>query len=531
MTQRAKVNLSKRAATCPACGGRVEFRLSTSLVSVCEYCNSVVARGDRGVEDHGKLSDLAETASPLKLRAQGKWNGKSLLLIGRAQYRHASGAVWDEWYVALANGKWGWLAEAQGKFYLTFHRSISAESTLPAYDDLFPGQTLQLDTLGTFTVNETSTATLYSADGELPFVPKNVAAHQAADLSGENGVFATLDYSSAEPQVFIGNEITLDQLEIKGLSREAVDRAVTGQQLNCPQCGGPLSLHAPDSAERVTCPSCRSYFDVAGSKLEYLATLKPPKPELVIPLGFVGKLKGIDWTVIGYVRRYVTFDKKYYWSEYLLYHPREGYRWLVHSDGHWSFVWSVAPADVRRAKGSRTAYWNGRSFRLFQSKILTVSEVYGEFYWKVAAGDEVKGDDLISPPYMISMETTDPQLKGADSKELSVSIGEYLPHEELERGFGLSNLRRGWGVAPNQPCPVDNQVFMHWAMFVLVILGIWTVVSPFKKAGVDTALLIWALILISILPICAILYKWSFDQSRWKDSEFNPYPTSSGDDD
>jgi len=42
-----------------------------------------------------------------------------LNLTGRAQNRHELGGVWDEWYATFSNGWVGWLAEAQGKFYLT----------------------------------------------------------------------------------------------------------------------------------------------------------------------------------------------------------------------------------------------------------------------------------------------------------------------------------------------------------------------------------------------------------------------------
>ena len=62
-------------ANCPACGGTVTFKVGTSLVAVCPYCNSVVARGDRGLEDLGKVADLAETGSPLDLWLKGRYQG------------------------------------------------------------------------------------------------------------------------------------------------------------------------------------------------------------------------------------------------------------------------------------------------------------------------------------------------------------------------------------------------------------------------------------------------------------------------
>ena len=57
--------------------------------------------------------------------------------------------------------------------------------------------------------------------------------------------------------------------------------------MSCPNCGGPLSLVAPDKAERVTCPNCKSLLDVNQGNLSYLHALSPPPaaPDFVLPVG------------------------------------------------------------------------------------------------------------------------------------------------------------------------------------------------------------------------------------------------------
>ena len=49
-------------ANCPACGGPCTFKISTSLVAVCPYCRSVVARGDRRTGGRGTLSTRYQNA-------------------------------------------------------------------------------------------------------------------------------------------------------------------------------------------------------------------------------------------------------------------------------------------------------------------------------------------------------------------------------------------------------------------------------------------------------------------------------------
>src|ERR671926_272052 len=127
-------------ANCPACGAQVIFKTGSSVVVVCEFCHSVVARTDRGVEDAGKVADIVESGSPLEVGLRGVFLGVAFELTGRAQLQHAAGGFWDEWYAAFADGRWGWLAEAQGRFYLTFQIQVPSPNALPSFDSLQLGQ-------------------------------------------------------------------------------------------------------------------------------------------------------------------------------------------------------------------------------------------------------------------------------------------------------------------------------------------------------------------------------------------------------
>ena len=106
--------------SCPACGAWIGFPVGSAIVAVCPYCRSVVARSDRRVEDLGKVAALVETDSLLEVGRQGRYQDVPFELTGRTQLAHPAGGVWDEWYAAFGDGRWGWLAEAQGRFYLTF---------------------------------------------------------------------------------------------------------------------------------------------------------------------------------------------------------------------------------------------------------------------------------------------------------------------------------------------------------------------------------------------------------------------------
>jgi hypothetical protein len=467
-------------ALCPACGAPIELKIGSSMVVVCAHCSSLVARGDRRLEDHGKVAALVETGTPLALDLKGRYKGTPFTLVGRTQYRHQAGGVWNEWYASFDNGRWGWLAEAQGKYYLTFERKPTKETVLPQLGELSIGQRFTIPGVGKLLVAECGEADFVSAEGEIPFQLRPGDKHRYADLSGGGGKFATLDYSDETPVIYTGEELTLDQLGIDPEKlAEAEPREIEAVHLPCPNCGGSLDLRAPDESLRVVCPFCSSMLDVEQGTLKFLKTLDPGKVKPLLALGSTGHLDGLDYTVIGFLRRSVTFDMKYYWQEYLLYHPRRGFRWLVHSDNHWSFVRTVVPGEVEQTT-LRGAQYDDRSFRLFQNATATVENVLGEFYWKVEAGETVMTADYIAPPLILSREethyvrTAEEALRDTANPlrvagEVTWSVGKYMPLPEVEQAFGVKSLPRPSNVAPNQPFK-HKSIYKAWGLIMALAL-------------------------------------------------------------
>jgi DNA-directed RNA polymerase subunit RPC12/RpoP len=447
-------------ANCPSCGAPVEFAIGSSAVVVCTYCSSVVARTDRGLELHGKVAALIDTGTPLRTGLAGKYRGNGYRITGRSQLRHQAGGVWNEWYAAFDDGRWGWLAEAQGRFYVTF--KVAEEA--PPLESVGLGQ--QVNNL---TVSEIGEAELLSAEGELPWVPEPGYSYSYADLTGTEGRFATIDYSATPPVVFKGHEVALADLGLEeiNLRRERVKATA----LNCSKCGGPLNLIAPDQAERIWCPNCGAGHDVTEGELAYFATLKKKKIAPVIPLGSRGTIDGDEYVVAGFMERAVKFDRDYFWTEYLLYNPQRSYRWLVHSDDHWSFVTPLRAGEVSESAvlGGGTGKWlnyNGRRYRLFQDATARVTYVLGEFYWKVAVGEAVDTADYVAPPYGASKEVTK-----SGAQEVNYSHAVYMTPKEVQTAFRLEKkLPRPSTVGSMQPFPGPHFVKPFLILFLLLVV-------------------------------------------------------------
>jgi hypothetical protein len=405
----------------------------------------------------------------LKLGIEGRYAGApEFRLVGRLQLDHGAGA-WDEWLVGFANDQWAWLAEAQGKFH---YMGRAALPPVPSFDQVKPGRSIDLGPPGVFVVTEVKTARFVTGQGELPFDVRPGSELHYADLSGPDDQFATIDYgtgTSAET-LYVGREVTLDSLGIKEIaSAEERRKKVSGGQVACPKCGGPLEIRAPDKTQRVACPWCGSLLD-ATNNLEVLQALDkaPVKPQ--IELGTKGVLRGTEWTVIGFMVRSVEVEGiRYGWHEYLLYEPRKGFRWLTNNNGHWSFVDSVHAGNVKSGGTSRgVAQYKGERYRHFQSAEAQVDHVVGEFYWAVARGDKSSVVDYMCPPHFLSKEST--------ASEDVWTRGEYVEPIEVWSAFGLRGQPPApSGVALNQVWKWKAQArsVYSWALLMagLILFG------------------------------------------------------------
>lgn len=517
--------MKRRVGSCPACAAPIEFKLSTALVTVCDFCQSVVARADKKLEDHGKVADLVETNSPIQRGMKGKFDKKRFEVVGRVQYQHPAGGVWNEWYLQMPGDQVGWLAEAQGKFYLMAERAQNAATAVPDFDALSAGHRVDLPDGKTLVVAEKGVATALSADGSIPWAFQPGAKHHFVDLHGAGATFGTIEYREQASRLFLGQEVSLPELELEGESWESQAEFAAPNtkslQINCPHCAGALTLHAPDQTLRVCCPSCHSLLDCQHGKLQYLETLHTPVEKPLIPLGSVGKLFDTDYTVIGFMVRFAMYEGKVYpWSEYLLYEPAKGFRWLVCNNRHWSFVESIPLTSAMKRRDNQIVY-EDKTFKLYDRGIAYVKYVAGEFYWRVTAGEEVVTADFIAPPQMISSERTTAE----NGDELNYSLGTYLTTDELEQAFKIKELPTPWGVGTIQPRPSYVDIWLIWLGFGALLVMLDFLFSAMSYSF-DQFHFFAALAAVSLLPGLLLVLNYNFEVSRWKDSDYSPYASS-----
>lgn len=526
-------SLKKRGGPCPNCAAPVEFRFGGTLVAICEFCNSAVARDDQDLKLIGKVSQLVETQSLVQIGSTGSFRGKPFEVIGRVQYEHAGGGVWDEWYLRFPADKMAWLAEAQGQIHLTFPRPIRKKNPVPDFNDLAVGQAVRYGD-NDLTVVEKGVATAASAQGEIPwsFTPR--ADHVYVDLLGDEGWFATFEYESVGEglvahQASVGRTVLPDELGVSSpgwaVAEESGSIPVAILALNCPKCGGPIDLRLPDQTQRVGCPHCGSLLDANEGKLSVLVTNDQRDVHPVIPLGSAGTLGGKEYTVIGFMERYAVYQRDVFpWTEYLLYNSEVGFRWLVCNDKHWSFVKKISPHGLDPS--SDRIRYEGQTFRVYDRGTAYVRSVRGEFYWKVVQGEKATTADFIAPPEMISFERTG----FGQTNEINVSLGIYLTVGQVENAFGLKEIPRPWGIGVIQPATKFHiGIFFSWVVCFFFLIFVHNVAGGFVgadrwlKKPPDGGVLFLAILGISVVPVLLMIVKYNQEVARWKDSDYSPY--------
>jgi len=489
---------------CPGCGAPITFRVTTSVVAVCGFCQQVVARGDVDVIDLGKSNPVLVVPSAFAVGSVGRFREQGFTVVGRAQLKHALGGVWNEWYAALDNGRWVWIAEHQGRVAFMGEVSPTQGPGIRALDAATPGSRW-LSGRGEFVVVERGIATVHAEEGELPWRAAPHERRAAVDLQGPGGVFATLDFGAVgadeQPQgptrFFVGHEVDVASL---GLSHptggpptgdEALPTVAGSVALACPNCQAPLSLRRPDDSRTVVCESCGSASSIDEHKK--LALLFPQKLRFdpKIPLGARARfdeallknarvqdnLKSLNVEVVAFVVRSVVEDgETFTFDEYLLATPKQGFFWLVESDGQWSLFRPLSAADVVEHPGA--AQYQGGRYMLEGQSTPKVEQVMGELYWQVKLGDKSRATDYTRMKYRLTVEKT--------KDEVNWTFGFPVPRSELARTFGVAlpiSTSSSFGGSPYASSYDSSSMYSSpqqlptWAVVLIVLVIIFLMVA------------------------------------------------------
>jgi hypothetical protein len=291
---------------------------------------------------------------------------------------------------------------------------------------------------------------------------------------------------------------------------------VTSKGFKCPNCGGPVNLELPGKSVTVRCPKCSSILEPDHEVLKLRDKYNEQFPHRQwIPIGTEGTLNGIRFKCVGMVVR--GDDDGGVWSEYLLFNPYHGYRYLVESSGHWTLIEQVPGLGFD--KSGRPGWYGptgqiklaGKKLQYFTHYRATVKNIIGEFPWQATIGETNEVTEYINPPYQASCENVsqyfdkqgslvdvyallakEQQNAGADDEdeddldvgdiidkynlsrrvtESNWSIGEYKYPEEIQAAFKLKEMPPKYGFGMCEPNPMRARYLVSLAITGLLFLA------------------------------------------------------------
>ena len=435
----------------------MEFRWADAVQTVCPYCSSVLVRHDVALERVGKVSAPPRADSRIQLGTAGVYRGRSFTVVGRLAYAWERGA-WNEWHVVTGDGRSGWLAEADGELSMTV--LAAPPPTLPPAERVSVGAEVEWGG-ERMQVTEVVRARYAGTEGDLPFAYWDKDEILFADLRSGGSRVGTIDYSESPPLLFAGEWVDWDALGLTNLRDLAAARAQQVRTMNCPRCGGAVEVRAAGRTVTVACGSCGSLLDAQDPGLRVVQSFQERAMHTPrIPLGTRGRMHGVQWEVIGFQIRSVKEEGiEYPWSEYVLYHPERGFRYLTEEAGHWTDAVPLHGVPTLAMAGGRpTATLNGERFKHYATDEATTTFVLGEFPWEVRVGDAEVVRDFVHPPRMLSGEDT--------AGETAWSIAEYVAPATIWKTFGLPGAPRPpRGVFACQPSPHTGRAKRYGRVF------------------------------------------------------------------
>lgn len=154
------------------------------------------------------------------------------------------------------------------------------------------------------------------------------------------------------------------------------------RSLACPNCGGTVEVRGLGRTLTVVCIQCLSVLDATTPSLQVIEQFRAKERfRPLIPLGTRGKLDGVLYEAIGMQVREMTADGvAYHWSEYVLFNPYRGFRYLTEYNGHWNLVTVLQALPLATMRGTRPiANFMGATYRHFQDYQAATIYVMGEF--------------------------------------------------------------------------------------------------------------------------------------------------------
>lgn len=430
------------SANCPVCNNPVAFRSTHTNINVCHICNTVMERGEGASPSKTLALPTSKTInnSIITIGTKGIYNKKGFEVIGglRCDMKRFYN---NRWTILYNDGSIGLLSETLG-FY-AIHQTIEADH--PSKVQLV--NALQVGTDTTDLLKDRQMLILDKAKCEKAFIEgeiysaDNDGIFSIAELGDEQeSRLELIEYSKGKYELNLMQYVLVDELSLSNKNTSTIEPI----SFSCGKCNKAVSIKLPQYNEQVVCPHCNRWNERQGNHLALKdKILKPFKPDL--PIGSKGKIKNIEYEVVGACQKHEPGVTANLWIEYSLYNPQTGFAFLSAYNGHWIYLKEVKLGKKWPTYQQEISVDN-ENYVLFNEYNFKVAAAAGEFFISLDAGGNIRAKEFISPPEMYAVENN-------ASKEISWYRGEHIEAKEVFEGLNVPLVAMPYaiGVGALQP--------------------------------------------------------------------------------
>ena len=377
---------------CPSCSTSLSFSHEDTTILQC-VCGSAIQRKEGDVLLSKPFYLVQRSFDTLKPGTTGTWDGKNFRILGRVR-TWLEESVFNYWTILLDNGELAWLAEGYGMYAIMKKTAIDQHLTAGYLVNLKTGVRKDLLKGESFLLEKKLHCRRWEVEGEV-WLPECQATFSIYEFAGDSGRYVTLFQ-------FLTNYII--PYEVVNVSYASLNLDNTrpddlpGYNFTCTKCESPILVKTYPYAQSCACRNCGLQYTLQEEG--YKKTGNYPSldtgPDIVI--GSHGKVKGIDYELIGYALKEEANKHKARWKEYTLYNRQEGYAFLSEYAGHWIYLREQGKAPVLKTKTVRHLVYEGEDFQLYNAYGFKVLNARGEFPINIFNSEGTQAKEFISPP-------------------------------------------------------------------------------------------------------------------------------------
>lgn len=460
---------------CPVCSHVLSFTSSHTNIIVCRSCGSTINR-----EKDNKLTSKSQfivTNNPgiIQPGTIGVWQGKSFTVLGRFRAWFEE-SVFNYWTIRFDDDTCLWLAEGYGIYSILKNSDSATKLFSHDIENDHIGELKNFGSAVRFIVEKKYKTIKWEVEGEL-YIPENrISSFKVVEYSNAYGKNLTyFEFSKDNVFPFEVSYTSFSALQLKNLRQYDNN----GKTFTCTNCSKPVQVKTYPYAQSCACSSCGMQYSLNQGMDFKKNKLSKTNDTIYIPLGSVGKIKGVNYEVIGYVQK--EEDNSYHskWREYTLYNPEEGFAFLSEYDGHWIYIRENCDSPVLLNQNEKSFELDNEPFQLFNSYNYKILNALGEFPYNIFDNQNAKAREFISPPEIWIQER--------DKKEgITWFQGKHISSADIAAAFQLSNMPYKTGVGAVQPTGYISLSKMFKSTFVgiLILLLLHTLIGLSKEERV-----------------------------------------------